>query len=166
MTDETPDRLSDAFETHDAFEAVADGYELTTTAFEAVVRAVPGEPSDQYTVVVHAPTLDGATADDVGPTIAEDWRETLTRRLESAPKSTRARVDLDAMTVEEAGDQLSITYQFSWGNPERAVDIAKTFIEYVEGTYVEGIVPGFDYEPPVAELLSTASQSGESGTPL
>ncbi|MEF8975818.1 MAG: DUF5813 family protein, partial [Halapricum sp.] len=44
------------------------------------------------------------------------------------------------------------------------------FVEYVEGTYVEGAVPGYDYEPPVADLLNQAqsggSQGDRGGTPL
>jgi len=166
MSSEMPDRLRTAFETHDAFEQTAEGYRLTTTAFDAVVRGEDAGHTDQYTIVVHAPTLDSATVEDVGPALAESWRETLTRRLDSAPKSTRSAVTLDELAVDESGDQLHIEYKFSWGNPDRAVEIAKTFIEYVEGTYVEGIVPGYEYQPPVSELLSDASQTGEGGTPL
>jgi hypothetical protein len=166
MRTEMPDRLRTAFESHDAFESTPDGYRLTTTAFEAVVRGEDAGHTDQYTIVVHAPTLVSATVEDVGPALAESWRETLTRRLDSAPKSTRATVTLDELSVEESGEQLRIEFQFSWGNPDRAVEIAKTFIEYVEGTYVEGIVPGYEYKPPVSELLSDASQTGEGGTPL
>jgi hypothetical protein len=166
MSPEMPDRLTTVFDTHEAFEPTADGYRLTTTAFEAVVRGESAGHTDQYTTVVHAPTLDGATVEDVGPALADSWQETLTRRLESAPKSTRSTVDLDRLAVEQSGDQLRIEYDFSWGNPDRAAEIAKTFIEYVEGTYVEGIVPGYEYLPPVSELLSDASQASEGGTPL
>jgi len=166
MSGEIPDRLRTAFDTHGAFEPTTEGYRLTTTAFDAVVRGEDAGHTDQYTITIHAPTLDGATVEDVGPALADSWRETLTRRLESVPKSTRASVTLDRLDVEQSGDQLRIEYQFSWGNPDRAVEIAKTFIEYVEGTYVEGIVPGYEYQPPVSELLSDASQAGEGGTPL
>ncbi|HET7324617.1 MAG TPA: DUF5813 family protein, partial [Halococcus sp.] len=50
---------------------------------------------------------------------------------------------------------------FIHDNPTRAAEAAKALIEYVEGTYVEGIVPGYSYLPPVADLLSRARQHGE-----
>ena len=56
----------------------------------------------------------------------------------------------------------------SLGSERQGLDVAKTFVEYVEGTYVEGVVPGYDYRPPVSDLLSQAGQGdGErGGTPL
>jgi len=163
---DSPDGVGTAFADHDAFTASGEGFRLTTTVFDAVVQAVETDSSVEYTVVVHVPTLDAATVEDVGSVLGESWQETLTRRLEDAPKATRARIELGGFSVNEEGDELHIEYTFTWGNPARAADIAKTFIEYVEGTYVEGIVPGYDYEPPVSSLLAEASQSGEGGTPL
>jgi hypothetical protein len=40
----------------------------------------------------------------------------------------------------------------------RGVDDAAAFINYVEGTYVQGIIPGYDYREPVARLLDRARQ--------
>jgi len=168
MTDEMPTDAADAFENHDAYELAEDGAVLTTTAFEGTVTA--GEAADEwanaYTVTVRAPTLAAATAGDVPGVVRTDWFETLERRLERAPTATRASVELTTFAVERDGDDVRIEFQFEWGNPQKATEIAKTFAEYVEGTYVEGIVPGYEYEPPVADLLASASQSGESGTPL
>jgi len=166
MSSDMPESVASAFETHGAFEPGDGGYVLTTTVFETRVSAAAEGPGARYTVTVRVPTLDTATVEEIGDVLGESWQETMTRRLEEAPKSTRARVDLDEFGVEAAGDELRIEYAFTWGNPTRAVEIAKTFAEYVEGTYVEGIVPGYDYEPPVSSLLADASQSGEGGTPL
>jgi len=62
------------------------------------------------------------------------------------------------------------TYEFTLGSADRAADVAKAFVEYVEGTYVEGIVPGYSYEGKVADLVSDASSGGGDGevggTPL
>jgi len=167
MTADMPEDVAEAFGTHDSFEQSGDEFVLSTTVFDATARSVPSEGrSETYEITVHVPTLDTATTEAVGSALEESWQETLTRRLEEATKATRASVELDAFDVEAAGEELRIEYRFTWGKPERAADIAKTFIEYVEGSYVEGIVPGYEYEPPVSSLLSDASQSGNGGTPL
>jgi len=166
MTADTPERVGAAFSDHDAFEASGDGFRLTTTVFDTVVVAREDGGDVTYTVTVDVPSLEAATVDEVGETLAKSWAETLTRRLEEAPKSTRVRLELDSFGLEEVGDDLRIEYAFTWGNPTRAVEIAKTLAEYVEGTYVEGVVPGYNYETPVSSLLADASHDGEVGTPL
>ena len=168
MTEEFPDTVARAFEDADAFERAADGYEITTSAFGGTVTVTETDEewTHTYSLTVEVPDLDNATTDHVAEVVVTDWVETLERRLEDAPKSTRASVELTAFDIEHDQQTVTIDYEFEWGNPERAVDIAKTFAEFVEGTYVEGIIPGYEYDSPVSELLSSASQSGESGTPL
>ena len=141
------------FDDHDAFEPAEDGkeYALTTVAFP--VRAVPDR---ETTVTVRVPTLAAATADEIGEVVAEDWERTLGRRLEDAPGALPARPDLEAFSVTRGGDHLEVTYRLSPGGPE----IAKAIAEYVEGTYVETTIPGYEYEPPVADLLASARMTG------
>jgi hypothetical protein len=166
MTDEgLPERVARAFERHDGFEEDGDGFVVATTAFEGRVTAVEG-PEYLYTVTVRVPTLDAATTDEVGGAVAQGWFETFGRRLEDAPKATRAGVELETFAVERDGPDVYVTYGFEWDDAERAADIAKAFVEYVEGTYVEGIVPGYEYEPPVTGLIEGASQGEGTGTPL
>ncbi len=167
MTDEIPDRAVRAFESHDAFERDGEWFEVTTTTFEGRVTATEtGEWALQYTLEVRAPMLSAAVNDPVGPAVEDGWFETYELRLEDAPMAVREDVDLDDQrVVEEAGDAVAI-FEFEWGNADRAPDIAKAIAEFTEGTYMEGIVPGYDYQPPVSELLSQARQSdstGESG---
>lgn len=166
MSSEFPEGVLEAFARHESYENGPVGYVLTTTAFEGVVTARADGGETVYTVSVSVPTLSGATADDVGSAVEDDWFETLARRLEDAPKATGSAVELDGCSVERSVDTVTVEYTFRWETPSRAADIAKTFIEYVEGTYVEGIVPGYEYEPPVSDLLASASQSGDAGTPL
>lgn len=168
MTD-FPESVERAFDYHDAFEHDGDAYLLTTTAFDGRVTAVDGpEYFSAYTVTVRVPTLDGATADDVGDAVQDGWFETLERRLEDATKATRADVELETFEVEQDGEDVYVTYGFEWGNADKAADIAKTLVEYVEGTYVEGVIPGYEYVSPVADLVDSASQEGGGGggTPL
>lgn len=167
MTDDIPETAQTSFEQHEAIEHTPEGFEITTTVFDGFVTASEGpEYKHTYTVTVYVPTLDSATVEGVGEVVATDWRETFERRLEDVSQATRASVELHDFAVETLDEELQVTYTFEWGNEDRAAKIAKTFVEYVEGTYVEGIIPGYEYEPPVSDLLASASQSGNSGTPL
>lgn len=172
MSQKLPDSARQAFEAHEKITDTAEGYAIDTTIFDGFVRASEGPDwKNTYTVTVFVPTLSAATAEAVGPAVEEGWRDTLERRLEDAPQATRANVDLHALDIETVDDELQITFTFEFGNADRAARIAKTLVEYVEGTYIEGIVPGYEYESPVADLLSEASQTDDSsasrgGTPL
>lgn len=166
MTQELPADVQRAFDGNDAMEPHEEGFEVTTTVFDALVSVPAVEDSPLYRVEVRAPTLDAATEDDVADVVALDWFETLERRLEEAPKATRMDVPLERFEAVERDQRVYVTYEFTRANPRTAVDVAKTFVEYVEGTYAEGVIPGYEYTSPVADLLSSASQGGESGTPL
>jgi hypothetical protein len=174
MTDELPDSTERAFRRHDAFERESTGerggFRLRTGRFDARVTAVDlGDYRVGYTVTVRAPTLAAAAADEVGEAVRDGWLETMRRRLEDAPKATRADVELSTFEVERDGDEVVVTFGFEWGNADRAAEVAKTFAEYVEGTYVESVVPGYGYEGVVGELLQGASQGEggrKGGTPL
>ncbi|PSP84255.1 hypothetical protein BRC96_05845 [Halobacteriales archaeon QS_6_64_34] len=164
MTD-VPDDVADVFDARDVFVPGGSGYVVETTSFEGHVTASAGEEwRTDYEVTVRAPTLQAATADEVGPAVHDGWFETLERRLEDAPKATRVAVDLDEYTVERDDEEVVVTYRFSLGGEREAADVAKAFVEYVEGTYVEGIVPGYEYIGVVADLMSAASSGGSEGS--
>ncbi|WP_254272200.1 DUF5813 family protein [Haloarcula marina] len=164
MTD-LPDDVRETFDRRDGFVPDGDGYALETTRFDGRVTASEGETwATNYAVTVRAPSLQASTADEVGPAVRDGWFETFERRLEDAPKATRVAVELDEYTVERDGEDVLVTYRFSLGGEREAADAAKAFVEYVEGTYVEGIVPGYDYVGTVAELMNSASTGGSEGT--
>lgn len=166
MTDEMPDAVADAFDGHEAFELADGEYAVTTAAFDGTVSATTGEDGFTFEVTVSVPAIEAATADDVGPAVATDWLLTFKRRLEDAPKATRSDVELAEFDVTAEQGTVEVIYGFEWESPHRGATIAKTLVEYVEGTYVEGIIPGYEYVPPVSDLLASASQGGEHGTPL
>ena len=169
MTEQLPESAIRAFEAHGAFEREGEGFRLTTSRFGGRVSAVDLGGGVAYTLTVRVPTLDAATADEVGEAVESGWFDTMRRRLEDAPKATRADVSLSGLDLEEDGDEVVVTFQFEWDGPDRAAAIAKTFAEYVEGTYVESVVPGYDYEGVVGDLLQGASQGEggkKGGTPL
>jgi len=161
---ETPDRFVRAFEAHEAFERADDGwFGLTTTRFGARVTATgTDEWALRYTVTVRAPMLSTAVVGEaVGPAVEEGWFDTYELRLEDAAGAVRQDVDLASYEVTERDGDAVATFEFEWGNADRAPAIAKAIAEYVEGTYVEGVVPGYEYGPPVSDLISSARQGGE-----
>ncbi|WP_436923738.1 DUF5813 family protein [Halosimplex amylolyticum] len=171
MTDEFPAEAREAFESHDAFAAADEGYRLTTTDFDTTVTASERDDyATDFEVTVVVPTLDSAVTDgDVGDAVQSGWLDAMERRLEDAPMATRASVELDTFEVRTEAGTVVVTYEFSYGDAGRAADIVKTFIEYVEGTYVESVVPGYEYGEPVASLLgaaATGSDGERGGTPL
>jgi len=169
MTDGIPERAERALTSHDAFERDGDWFVVTTTGFGGSVTADETEYWGlEYTLTVRAPMLSSAVdGDEVGDAVEDGWFDTFERRLEDAPKSTRIDVELDDLLVIEEDGTAVVEFSFQFGNADRAPDVAKAFAEYVEGTYVEGVVPGYDYEGVVADLLSDASSDGQgTGTPL
>lgn len=165
-----------AFERHAAY-ATTNGtsnhvYTLETTAFDSRVQSRKAE-SDidtvRTTLTVRVPSLDTAVEESVGPNLLDGWFDTFERRLEDAPGAVRETVTFDECTAQLTNGEVIVTLSFSvpddWA--ARAPDIAKALAEYVEGTYAEGIVPGYTYSPPVSELLASARNDGsEHGGPM
>lgn len=170
MTDETVDR---AFRQHPAFEKTDDGeYEVTTTPFEGVVTAAESDADEsasatdahEYCVVVRAPAIDAVVE---GETVAEvvqtGWFETLERRLEDV--HTVAETDTATPPeIRREGEEVVVRVEFARADPERAAEDAKAIIDFVEGTWVQGIIPGYDYRDPAAGLLERATQNYDDGS--
>ena len=170
MTDETVDR---AFRQHPAFEKTDDGeYEATTTPFEGVVTAAADadEPksesasgASEYRVVVRAPVLDAVVeGETVADVVQTGWFETLERRL--ADVHTVAETDTaTAPEIRREGEEVVVAVEFARADSERAAEDAKAIIDFVEGTWVQGIIPGYDYGEPAAGLLERATQNYDDG---
>ena len=170
MTDEMPERAATTFDAHDAFERDGDAFRVTTTRFEGRVTATDTDDwALEYTLTVRAPMLSAAVDGEVGDAVESGWFDTYERRLADAPSATRADVALDDLAVTEADGEAVAEFTFEYGNADHAPEVAKAMAEYAEGTYVEGAIPGYDYEGAVADLLgeaSTTGQDGGTGTPL
>lgn len=162
-----PESAERAFDGHDAFNRDGDSYQLTTTDFDGRVTAEATDDwAHRYSLVVRAPMLSSVVAETVGPDLESGWYDTFALRLEDAPGAVRDSVELEALDVRRENGDVVAEFTFVWGNADRAPAIAKALAEYVEGTYMEGIIPGFDYRDPIDSMLSTASQGEGTGTPL
>jgi hypothetical protein len=171
MTDDIPDRAARAFEGHDAFERDGDRFVVTTTRFGGRVAVAATDDWDlAYTLTVRAPMLRTAVdGDEVGDAVESGWFETYERRLADAPTATRQDVELGELTVTDEDGEAVAEFTFEFGNADRAPAVVTAIAEYVEGTYVEGIVPGYEYTGEVADLLGEAASGSDGqrgGTPL
>jgi hypothetical protein len=164
MSETVPERAVRAFEAHEDFERDGEWFEVTTTKFEGRVTA---EETDEwalsYTLEVRAPMLSTAAEEPVGSAVEDGWFDTYELRLEDTTMAVRQDIEFDEQRIfEEAGDAVAV-FGFEWGNADHVPDMAKAMTEYVEGTYMEGVVPGYEYGPPVSEMLSKARHADGDG---
>ncbi|WP_121820619.1 DUF5813 family protein [Halostella salina] len=176
MTEDDGSATRDALAAHGAFEERDDGFACTTTPFDVTVTVEPaGEGrAGTFRLVERVPTLDAAVAGEtVGEAVENGWYETLERRLEDAYDVVRSS-DTGPVEVSRDGDEVRIELSVTAWDADQGADDAKALVDFVEGTYVQGVVPGYDYRDPVAELRGRARKRGEraaeggdrDGTPL
>ena len=108
------------------------------------------------------PTLSAVTADEVADVVEDGWADTFERRAVDVGGVTRAERAFDP-EIEVGSDEIAVTYAFEDINERRGVDDAGALIDFVEGTYVQGVIPGYEYTEPVSGLLSAARQQGGGG---
>jgi len=153
---ETTGRAARAFRDHEMFAGTdGDRFEATTTAFDAVVEAVENEGRIDYAVEIRVPSLSAAVDGDVAAVVEEGWVETLELRVADADGVVRGDHDLDP-TVRLTDTEVIVEVSFTDINERRGVEDAAAVVNYVEGTYVQGIIPGYDYTGPVAQLVDRA----------
>ncbi|WP_247731600.1 DUF5813 family protein [Halovivax limisalsi] len=173
MTDETlPDDVATALSAHDAFEPAADGYALSTTVFDVRVTATEtaGDRAGEFTVEVSLPTLSAAVVGEVADVVETDWVETFERRIADAFSVANAGTH-DDPAVERSGDTLSVRLTYEAWDATEGVEDAKALAEFVEGTYAQGLIPGYEYRGAANTLRANAHERGgtaaeEGGTPL
>jgi hypothetical protein len=179
-----PDRLRRAVRSHDAFMPDGDRIGMTTTPFDAAVAT--RERADgriAFAVTVRVPALNGVTEGDVADVVADGWYDTFRRRIEDVGGLTRGDHDLSPVVTrirnegdgrsagggsgDGAGDgsgdrgdpnggRVVVEFEFDDIDPDRGLDDAAALINFVEGTYVQGVIPGYEYAEPVTGLLSRA----------
>ncbi|WP_281193483.1 DUF5813 family protein [Halorubrum sp. F4] len=161
-TDELPGRVRRAFRDHGSFEPAGDeAWASETTAFDAEVSAEPS-PEDgriRFLVAVRVPTLSAVTVDEVADVVETGWYETFERRVVDVGGVTRGDHEFDPR-VERDGGTVVVNFELTDVNERRGVDDAGALIDFVEGTYVQGVIPGYEYTEPVEGLISSARRQG------
>ena len=162
--DELPGRVRRAFADHGSFEAAGDGvWTAETTPFDAEVRAEPAADGRvRFAVTVRVPTLSATAADEVADVVEEGWIETFELRVVDVGGVTRGDHAFDPV-VSIGVDEIEVDFELTDVNERRGVDDAGALIDFVEGTYVQGVIPGYEYTEPLDGLLSAARQQGNSG---
>ncbi|MDS0294133.1 DUF5813 family protein [Halogeometricum luteum] len=164
---ELPDRARRALRDHDSFEE-RDGsaYEWTATAFDGRVDVGEREGKITFDVTVRVPMLGDVVEGGVAPVVEDGWYETFELRVEDVGGVTKKERELDVDVTRE-GTSAVVRTSFSDINERRGVEDAGAVVDYVEGTYVQGIIPGYEYTEPVAGLINRATDAANGeGTPL
>ena len=137
-------------------------YAVTTTPFESIVEARPvHDRLVRFRILIGVPMLNRVTEDHVADVVEEGWYETFERRVEDIGAVTRRDRNLDP-TVRTDGERAIVTVSIEDRNVDRGLDDAKAIVDYVEGTYVQGIIPGYEYTGAVEQLISRARSTGET----
>lgn len=147
---------TDEFEAAPEFESSAKGYIVTTATFDASVAV----GATNVIVTVEMPTLDAAVVDQSVATVVEDgWFDTFRRRVVDV--DGLAPADIAEPTVERRAETVVVETSVTVRDGHAASD-ALAFVNFVEGTWFGGIVPGYEYEDRVRSVRQTASEMGAS----
>ncbi|UIO99403.1 DUF5813 family protein [Halobaculum sp. CBA1158] len=160
--DSLPGRVRRAVGDHDA---VADGgpagtVAVASTPFDAAVAVDEADDGRiEFDVTVTVPTLSAVVEGDVADVVEDGWLDTFERRIDAIGDVTAAGHDLDP-AVERDGDEVTVTESVRDLNERRGLDDAVAVVDFVEGTYVQGVIPGYEYGEPVSGLISRARAAG------
>lgn len=166
------DHVSEAaamLEDHAAFEpeTISDDHALfagTTTPFDATVRISSGDAQVSFLVSIRAPTLNAVVrGEEVAPVVQEGWLKTFERRVVDINGVTKGDIDPPDVSLDEASETVEVEARFATDRYAVGIADAKAIIDYVEGTYVQGIIPGYEYREPAAQLLNRAQDTAKHG---
>ncbi len=59
---------------------------------------------------------------------------------------------------------MTVAASFESERPDHGAEDAAALVGYVEGTYVEGLIPGYTYREPASGLLETAYERSRAPT--
>lgn len=153
---ELPHRLQRAFADHTAFEQHTDGQFISTsTTFEGHVEATEIDGRFSFVVESRVPLLGTVTEEEVADVVEDGWYETFELRTQDIGGIFRTDRDLSP-TVTRHAETAAVEVTLEDINPRRGVDDAAAVIDYVEGTFVQGIIPGYTYTEPIDGILERA----------
>ena len=128
-------------------------FDVDRLDFDAELRV--GE--NTATLVQELPTLDATVVSEtVAPVVAEGWQETFERRVEDVTNLVSA-LTADPEVWTEA-ERLRVRMTVA-DTPENLPEAVRNAANYVEATWVEGIIPGYEYEPRVQAIRDRASET-------
>lgn len=158
MTDERLAAARDAFASDERFEeADASEFAATKTPFEGRV-ALEINGTVEYRVISRVPMLDSVVeGETVADVVEEGWFETLERRLAGTPKVANA--ETTDPEIDQKLGTVVVEVTIHDAEPARAPGEVQAVIDYVVGTWMEGVIPGYEYTDEVQALRERASQN-------
>lgn len=147
--------VESAFDSHERFERADGVFEVVGTDWTASV--VPRE--DEYRVRVEVPLIDAVVEESVGSTVSEGWFETFELRVDDVGGVTYADTTAEPVVVQD-GETVVVEAEMEAREGNVAED-ALAVVNFVEGTWFEGIIPGYEYTEEVQAMRERARQEGE-----
>lgn len=151
---------------HPRFTRTGEAFTVLETPFDArVCVSRTGTEQLQYQLTIDMPTLDAVVTGETVPRVVEDgWEETLQLRLEDAHQVASSIPDAE-YTFSRDGKCISmtVTMRTSLSSPVPPGGLT-ALVGYAEGTYLEGVIPGYAYRSPVREMVDRAESRLTSQT--
>lgn len=158
--------IEESFASHPRFERRDGAWTPTTNDWDATITI----EHDAVDIRVDVPMLDAVVeGEPVAPVVEDGWFETLERRLEDVSGVTYA--DVPALDVDRDTTEVTVEATLE-PRPGKTAEDALAVVNYIEGTWFEGVIPGYDYVEKVQAMREQAAQNAEradgerSGTPL
>ena len=138
----------------------AESFSLEVTVFTISVEPshVDGLPAFDLRILV--PPLAMVTEESIPTVVEDEWFRTFELRLADIAGATRGHRSLEVQT-DRGPAMIAVDITLADTNLDRALDDITAVAEYVEGTYAEGIIPGYSYTDVARTLRERAT--GSSG---
>ena len=133
-------------------------FEPTTNDWGA--RAVVADETVELAVTV--PTLSAVVNEPVADVVEDGWYDTFERRVVDADSVTLAD-DVTVTDVSRADGDVTVELTMT-PRTGKAADDALALVNYVEGTWFEGVIPGYDYVEQVQSMRNRAAQNGQGSS--
>lgn len=155
-----------ALATQGGFERRDGSFAATSTPFAAEVTLESTADAVRYELELELPTLDAVVAgESVADVVLDGWFETLDRRLQDVDGALRAEAAEPQVVLDEATETVTVIAAFETPRPDHGAEDAAALVGFVEGTYMEGLIPGYTYREPVAGLLEQARERSGASPP-
>lgn len=148
------------------FERRDGSFHVSSTPFDATVTLEATEDAVRYELEMELPTLDAVVADEtVADVVHDGWFDTLDSRLQDLDGALRAEAAVPQVVLDEATNTVTVIAAFESARPAHGAEDAAALVGFVEGTYMEGLIPGYTYREPVAGLLEQARERSGAAAP-
>ncbi|WP_232702877.1 DUF5813 family protein [Halobacterium wangiae] len=138
----------------------AEGAVFEPTSNDWSARTVVGDETVEVAVTV--PTLSAVVDEPVADVVEDGWYDTFERRVVDADSVTLAD-DVTVTSVSRADGDVVVELTLT-PRQGKAADDALALVNYVEGTWFQGVIPGYDYVEQVQSMRERAAQNGQGSS--